>query len=316
MARNLNLLFYPEWLYRLSPSGKEFFNLCDYVHKFAEDIIEKRKQELMSKVSINKKRQMDFLDILLTAKDENGQGLTDKEIRSEVDTFMFAGHETTASVLSWSIYALGKYKHIQDKVYTEVKKVIGDKQHIDGDDISEMKYLSCFLKEVMRQYTPVPLIARTLEKPTVVNGVELPEGILTILGIHSGHHHPDVWDDPWVGTIHTHSQNTGETYLLTILGIHSGHHHPDVWEDPWEFKPERFEGSIQRDMDPYSFTPFSAGPRNCIGQSFAQSEEKVLIARIINRFEISLDPNHKVEPFIEFVMRAKNGMMVSFKDRS
>ncbi|XP_071180898.1 ultra-long-chain fatty acid omega-hydroxylase-like [Mytilus edulis] len=280
MARNLNLLFYPEWLYRLSPSGKEFFNLCDYVHQFAEDIIEKRKQELMNNVSIIKKRQMDFLDILLTAKDDNGQGLTDEEIRSEVDTFMFAGHETTASVLSWSIYALGKYKHIQDKVYREVKKVIGDKQHIDGDDISEMKYLSCFLKEVMRQYTPVPLIARTLEKPTVVNGVELPEGILTILGIHSGHHHPDVWDDPW------------------------------------EFKPERFEVSIQRDMDPYSFTPFSAGPRNCIGQSFAQSEEKVLIARIINRFEISLDPDHKVEPFIEFVMRAKNGIMVSFKDRS
>lgn len=277
LARCLNILLYPESLYKLSSSGKEFFNICDFVHKFSEEIIMKRRKELSE---TQKKRHLDFLDILLTAKDENGKGLTDEEIRNEVDTFMFAGHDTTGSALSWSIYSLGKHKDIQDKVFTEVREVIGDKQYIDGDDISKMKYLSCFLKEVMRYHTTVPVVSRMLEEPCTIDGVEFPKGVFFDLNMYSVHHNPDVWDNPS------------------------------------EFSPERFAEDKHHNMDPFSFVPFSAGPRNCIGQAFAQHELKVLIARLVNRFEISLDPDHVVEHFMEVVMRAKNGIMVNFQERS
>ncbi|CAC5390599.1 CYP4B1 [Mytilus coruscus] len=247
---NINL--YPEFLFKRSPSGKEFFKLCDFVHEFSEDVIYKRK-ELKESSETKKKRQLDFLDILLKARDESSKGLTDEEIRSEVDTFMFAGHDTTSSVLSWSIHSLGKHKDIQDKVYKEVNGVIGNKQYVDCEDISKMKHLSCFLKEIMRHHTPVPVISRMLDEPCVIEGVELPSG----------------------------------TFI--DMAIHHAHHHPDVWEDPWEFKPEKFVGDKHHDMDPYSFTPFSAGPR----------------------FEITVDPVHEVEHFIEVVMRAKNGIMAT-----
>ncbi|XP_052073323.1 cytochrome P450 4F5-like [Mytilus californianus] len=280
LARALNIFLYNPVLYKLSSSGKEFYKLCDFVHQFSEDIIAKRRKELSENQDSQKKTQLDFLDILLTAKDDNGNGLTNKEIRNEVDTFMFAGHDTTASALSWSMYSLGKHKDIQDKVYREVREVIGDKKYIDSDDISKMKYLSMFVKEVLRCHTPVPTVSRMLQEPCVVEGVEFPEG--SIFG----------------------------------LSMFDVHHNSHIWPEPWEFKPERFEEDKHHEMDPYSFIPFSAGPRNCIGQAFAQHEEKVLIARIVNRFEISLDPDHKVEHFMEVVMRAKNGIMVNFKERS
>ncbi|XP_071181033.1 cytochrome P450 4A4-like isoform X2 [Mytilus edulis] len=280
LARALNIFLYNPILFRLSSTGREFYKLCDFVHQFSEDIIAKRRKELANNQDSEKKKQLDFLDILLTATDDNGNGLTNEEIRNEVDTFMFAGHDTTASALSWSMYSLGKHKDIQEKVYKEVREVVGDKQYIDSDDISKMKYLSMFVKEVLRCHSPVPTVSRMIKEPCVVEGVEFPEG--------------SIFD----------------------LSMFDVHHNSHVWPEPWEFKPERFEEDKHHEMDPYSFVPFSAGPRNCIGQAFAQHEEKVLIARIVNRFEISLDPDHKVEHFMEVVMRAKNGIMVNFKERS
>ncbi|VDI00752.1 cytochrome P450, family 4, subfamily B, polypeptide 1 [Mytilus galloprovincialis] len=278
--RCLYIHHYPEFIYRyLTANGREFFKLCDYVHKFSKDIISTRRKELNENKETEKKKHLDFLDILITAKDDNGVGLTDDEIRAEVDTFLFAGHDTTSCVLSWSMYCLGKFKAIQDKVYQEIKQVIGSKNTVDSEDLSNLRYLTCFLKEVMRLHSPVSIVNRMLDQPVVTNGVEIPAGILIDLGIY-------------------HAQN-----------------HPDVWQNPTEFRPERFEGDKHHEMDPYSFTPFSAGPRNCIGMNFAQNEEKVMIARIIKRFEVSLDPDHVVEPFMEVVLRAKTGIMVNFKER-
>ncbi|KAL3858617.1 hypothetical protein ACJMK2_008888 [Sinanodonta woodiana] len=180
----------------------KFLELCDYVHEFAMKIIGSRRQALAKDPDQVKKRRLDFLDILLIARDENGQGLTDEEIRQEVDTFMFAGHDTTSSAIYWGIYALGKYPAVQEKVYEEITAIMGEKASLD---------------------CPVPAIARQLDVPTVVEGVELPAGS-----------HIDI-------------------------NIDAINHRSDIWQDPVEYKPERFEeANIQ---DPYSYIPFSMGSR-------------------------------------------------------
>ena len=77
-----------------------------------------------------KKKYLDFLDILLTAKDENGEGLTDLEIRNEVDTFLFEGHDTTASGISWTLYLLAKHTEIQNKAWTEIDDVLSGRNYL------------------------------------------------------------------------------------------------------------------------------------------------------------------------------------------
>lgn len=279
VERTCTPLHLSDFIYKLSANGREFYKNCDFVHTFSGNIITERKKILKENPNVLEKRHLDFLDILLTAKDGDGVGLSDEEIRDEVDTFMFAGHDTTATVIGWSMYALGKNPEQQAKVYDEVKEVLGQRQSVGWEDLSKLKYLTCFLKEVMRLYTPVPVASRMVSKPITIEGVTIPKG----------------------------------TYI--DLGFYHIHHNPDVWPDPWEFKPERFENEDILKRDPYSFVPFSAGPRNCIGQNFAQNEDKIFVARIINRFEVSIDPQTDNDPHFEAVLRTKGGLHIRFKDR-
>ncbi|KAJ8312895.1 hypothetical protein KUTeg_010268 [Tegillarca granosa] len=121
---------YYDTIYRWSSDGQELYKLCDFVHDFSVKIITERRRKLEESPDVIKKRHLDLLDILLTAKDEEGQGLSDVEIRNEVDTFMFAGHDTTGSLLSWSVYALATYPEHQSKLYEDIHNVLGDRQSV------------------------------------------------------------------------------------------------------------------------------------------------------------------------------------------
>lgn len=200
------------------------------------------------------------------------------DIRAEVDTFLFEGHDTTASALCWAIYCLAKYPDEQRKVYDEAKSILNDKKDVEWEDLSGFKYLQLFIKEVMRYYTTVPILNRTLTKDTELDGVIIPKNSTVDIGIH----------------------------LLN--------HHPDVWTDPDNFKPERLMYTDE-EIDPFRYVPFSAGPRNCIGQNFAMNEMKVMIAKLVNRFSITLDEKHQVVPVPEVVMRAKYGIKVFLNPR-
>ncbi|XP_060067286.1 cytochrome P450 4F4-like [Ylistrum balloti] len=277
--RFINPITHIDAVYRLTSRGKRFFHLCDYVHDFANKIIQNRKEILTNNPSSAQKRRLDFLDMLITARDSNGNGLSDQEIRDEVDTFMFAGHDTTASALSWTLYCLGKYPDYQQKVFEEVREIMGDGDVVKWDDLPRMKILHLFLKETMRMYSPVPVISRTLKEPLEVDGVTLPASV-------------DV-----------------------MIQIECINHHPDNWPDHEEFRLDRFEDHASGDKDPFSYVPFSAGPRNCIGQNFALNEMKVILSKVVNRFRIVLDENHNVVPIAEVVMKAKDGIKVKLIHR-
>ncbi|XP_064601464.1 cytochrome P450 4F2-like [Liolophura sinensis] len=278
--RHLRPHLYVDFFFSLSKLGKENKKLLDYVHSFCEKLISERKEMLGQNPDAPKKSHLDFLDILLTAKDEKGVGLSMEDIRAEADTFLFEGHDTTASATSWTLYALAKYPDMQDKVRQEVDELLGDREYLEWNDLPNLKYTSIFLKEVLRMYPPVPSVSRQTTKPCVIDGVTIPPGMI----IH-----------------------------LAIMLVH---HNADVWENPEEFRPERFLSETFLTRNPYCYVPFSAGPRNCIGQNFAFNEEKVVISRIVKRFKIILDESHPVSLVPELVLRAKDGIKLKFIPRS
>ncbi|XP_053374970.1 cytochrome P450 4A2-like isoform X3 [Mercenaria mercenaria] len=272
------LLF--DFLFNLSPLGREHNRLIEVVHKFTGDIIEARRSLMKEQPDTTKqKERLDFLDILLTAKDEKGQGLTQQEIQDEVDNIAFAGHDTSGSSISWAIYALGQNLDIQEKVYKDVLTVTKGNTHITQNHLSQFRYLPLFIKEVLRFYSLVPIVARKHSEPITIDGIEIPPG-------------PRV-----------------------DINIYAIHHNPEVWKNPDEFNPDRFDIEQRSETDIYGFIPFSTGSRNCIGQVFAMNEIKIALAKFVNRFEALPVKDHKPQFLPSTVLRSLNGLPVMLRRR-
>ena len=207
------------------------------------------------------RKYLDFLDILLTVRDENGKGLSDKEIQEQVDTFLFEGHDTTASALQWTLYYLAAHPDLQEKCRQEVQCCLDENKELSFENLNHLSYLTQFIKESMRLSSPVPFVGRTLTQPLTLDGYRLP---------------------------------AGTNITMTIFGMHR---HPDVWERPLVFDPDRFSLENSAKRHPYAFVPFAAGPRNCIGQSLAMDELKTVISHVLLRFRLTVDADY-VKPKI------------------
>uniref|UniRef100_A0A2C9JV95 Cytochrome P450 n=1 Tax=Biomphalaria glabrata TaxID=6526 RepID=A0A2C9JV95_BIOGL len=279
--RNRQPWFWSDFIFKWTSKGKRFLQNCDFVHQVAEEIINKRRDQL-NKEGLPSKRHLDFLDILLSARDEDGKPMTDLEIRNEVDTFLFAGHDTTATAAPWIVYCLAKNPECQTKVQDEIDSVLEgrDSDCIMWSDISKLNYLALCIKEAMRLYPPAPFLQRRLNEDVTIEGHKIPAG-----------------------------------NIINIAIVHL-HRNPDVWDQPHDFIPERFLSTNLKDKDSFSFIPFSAGSRNCIGQNFALNEEKVLIARLFRRyfFKIPADvPPPKRIP--QAVLHSENGVWFQIQKR-
>uniref|UniRef100_A0A8D0DZ82 Cytochrome P450 n=1 Tax=Salvator merianae TaxID=96440 RepID=A0A8D0DZ82_SALMN len=281
-SRLHNLLLHSDLTFWLSPQGYRFRKACQITHLHTDKIIKERKELLKNEQEqqkVQEKSHLDFLDILLCAKDENGVGLSDEDLRAEVDTFMFEGHDTTASGISWMLYCLAQNTEHQQKCRDEVKAILGEHDTIQWDDLSKMTYCTQCIKESLRLFPPVPGVSRELSKPiTFFDGRTLPEG-------------------SWVAV---------SIYLI--------HRNPSIWKDPEVFDPLRFSSENVSSRNSHAFLPFAAGPRNCIGQQFAMNEMKVALAMTLLRFELSLDPS-KLEPIPvpQIVLRSSNGIHLHLK---
>ncbi|KAI4580160.1 hypothetical protein MJT46_001528 [Ovis ammon polii x Ovis aries] len=161
-------------------------------------VIKERKANLQKEGELEKvrsRRHLDFLDILLFARMENGSSLSDEDLRAEVDTFMFGGHDTTASGISWILYALASHPEHQQRCREEIQSLLGDGASITWDHLDQMPYTTMCIKEALRLYPPVPAISRELSKPiTFPDGRSLPAGIKVALSIYGLHHNPKVFD--------------------------------------------------------------------------------------------------------------------------
>ncbi|XP_008066841.1 phylloquinone omega-hydroxylase CYP4F11-like [Carlito syrichta] len=278
--RNQQILLHMDCLYYLTPDRWRFRKACRLVHDFTDAVIQERRHTLPAHGIDDflrakaKSKTLDFIDVLLLSKDEDGKELSDEDIRAEADTFMFEGHDTTASGLSWVLYHLARHPEHQERCRQEVRKLMRDREttEIGWEDLAQLPFLTMCIKESLRLHPPVPVVSRCCTQDIV-----LPDGRVIPKGV---------------------------TCLISIFGIH---HNPEVWPDPEVYDPFRFDPENIKEMSPLAFIPFSAGPRNCIGQMFAMTEMKVVLALTLLRFRIlpdATEPRRKPE----LILRAEGGL--------
>eukprot|EP00070_Physeter_catodon_P037022 XP_028343916.1 cytochrome P450 4A25-like isoform X2 [Physeter catodon] len=264
---------------RLTPEGRWSHRVCQLAHQHTDGVIKLRKAHLQKEGELEKvrsKRHLDFLDILLFARMENGSSLSDRDLRAEVDTFMFEGHDTTATGISWTLYALASHPEHQQRCREEIQSLLGDGASITWDHLDMMPYTTMCIKEALRLYPPVSFVSRDLSKPiTFPDGRSLPAGIPLSLSFYGLHHNPRVWPNPEV------------------------------------FDPSRFAPGSARHS--HAFLPFSGGSRNCIGKQFAMNEMKVAVALTLLRFELAPDPSRVPVPIPRVVLKSKNGIHLQLR---
>ncbi|XP_051027633.1 cytochrome P450 4A12B isoform X2 [Acomys russatus] len=266
-------------IYSVTSNGRQANSAWQLAHDHTDQVIKSRRVQLQDErelEKIKKKRRLDFLDILLFTRMENGSSLSDKDLRAEVDTFMFEGHDTTASGISWIFYALAMHPEHQQRCREEVQSLLGDGASITWDHLDQMPYTTMCIKEALRIYPPVPGVSRELSTPvTFPDGRSLPKGV---------------------------------TVLLSFYGLH---HNPTVWPNPEVFDPSRFAPESSRHS--HAFLPFSGGARNCIGKQFAMNELKVAVALTLLRFQLLPDPTRVPVPIARLVLKSKNGIHLCLK---
>lgn len=279
-------------VYKMTSESSEFQRCLSIIHTFTRKVIKERKQMYLKLQAENEhsfdsdgfislKARRAFLDLLLSQHFKD-PSFTEEDIREEVDTFMFEGHDTTAVGISWALYMIGLHQHVQDKVCEELDDIFGTDTERDAtmDDVRRMKYLECVLKESLRLFPSVPLIGRQLQEDWTYEGVNFPKGT-----------------------------------ICTIF-IYALHRDPKTFPKPQEFIPERFlpENCIGR--HPFSYVPFSAGPRNCIGQKFALMEMKTLVSRVLRNYRLqSMYHRDKVQMVAELVLRSRNGLHIKVSEK-
>ena len=289
LDRSLSLFKMFDALYIFSKDYQKEKKALTVVHGYTNSVINRRRQEIEENPveqpkaddddGIGSKRRMNCLDLLLQCQ-ADGKPLPQELIREEVDTFMFAGHDTTTSGISFALYVLSKHPDIQEKVFEEVQNVCFEENRpITYNDLQEMKYLEQVIKECLRMYPPATTISRYLTEDVEYDGQILPKGL-----------------------------------DLTII-IYALHQNPELYPNPHIFDPERFTTENSRSRSHYAFIPFSAGPRNCIGQRFAMLEIKATVAKIIRNFKLLPAPGHEPKLYVDVILKSDHKSVVNTKNK-
>ncbi|GIY12617.1 cytochrome P450 4V2 [Caerostris darwini] len=226
-------------------------------------------QQQNSNSEVPRRKRKAFLELLLEQHLVD-PSFTEEDVKYEVETFMFGGHDTTAMALSWTLYCLGLYPEVQKLTFEEINDIFSDdpNRNVTREDLTRMKYMECVIKESLRLYPVVPFFTRECTETFEVLGHKVYPGIACSI------------------------------FPLML------HRDPKVFPGPEKFKPDRFFLENSKGRHPYAYIPISAGPRKCIGQKFAMMEMKVVIANILRRFRIiSLDPRDKVNVYPNVVLR-------------
>ena len=214
----------------------------------------------------------DVLVHLLRAKDpEDGQPMSDTQLVDVLLTLLVAGHETTAKALAWTLYLVARSPEWERRMLEEVRRVAG-KGPIKAEHVDKLKVTSMVLKESMRVYPPVPTLTRIAKKDADLGGLEVKAG------------------------------------SMIFIPIYAIHRHKRLWHDPDRFDPNRFTPEREADYSRYQYFPFGAGPRICIGSSFAIVESIVMLAAFVRAAHFQVPEGFRPLPVSRVTLWSDSGM--------
>jgi cytochrome P450 len=242
-----------------------------------DDIIARRRQRLADEPA---SVQHDILTLLLEAQDsETGRGLSEAEVKSNIITFIAAGHETTANALAWSLFLLSQSPEWSERVAEEARRELGAGHSAEAlaDRLIETRAV---IDEAVRLYPPLAAISRAAIGADELGGEPIAPGTTIVIA----------------------------PYVL--------HRHRLLWDDPDAFDPTRFLPGAREAIDRFAYLPFGAGPRICIGATFALQEATLVLATLMQRFELQVAPGFAVWPLQRVTLRPRGGLPMRITARS
>ncbi|CAF1219176.1 unnamed protein product [Rotaria sordida] len=256
------------------------------ISKFVDQIIADRRHNRSTSLSSGE----DILDLLLSAVDTQGQPFNDQEIKDQALTFVLAGHETTGNLMAWTMYVLMTNEQVLQACRDEVDRVLPNGIEPTYENINDLIICEAVLQEALRLYPPAPFIARRCIREHYIGSeghrqIRIPVGAVIMVN----------------------------TYIL--------HRREEFWSRPLEFDYTRWvrdpvTGLKPKLTHPFSYLPFAAGSRNCIGQNFALLEAKIMLAMLVQRCNFELERGQKIVPEVRITMRSKYGLRARITKRS
>jgi cytochrome P450 len=252
--------------------------------------IQERKKRLENAAA---DEQVDLLSLLILNRDDEGVGLSDYEISQECLTFMFAGYDTSATTsafhdslhsflvliwrgsslpVTWMMYHLSSNPSIQEKVHKEIDSVLKGRAVPSVDEATRFPYLRDVMREALRLAPPTAVVTRQAKNDTRLGDFFIPKGTALAMSFMSVGRDPRYWDDPLV-------------------------FRPERWSNIGN--EETASGAVSPARHPFAYVPFSAGLRNCLGQKFAQQEMILILATVLKRFQVEIDPTRPVKLTME-----------------
>jgi cytochrome P450 len=221
----------------------------------------------------------DLLSVLMHARDEEtGQPMSDRQLRDEVLITFFAGHETTAQLLTWTWIRLAQHPLVEGELHAELDRILAGRSP-SLDDLPSLTYTRMVLDEALRLDSPVSMVARDAVADDLVDSYPVPAGA-----------------------------------TVTILPYIT-HRHPDYWEKPEEFYPEHFAPERVESRPRYAYYPFGAGPRICLGKHFALLEATIALAQIASRYSLRLVAGHQITPTWSGTLRPDRDVIMTLHPR-
>lgn len=246
----------------------------------ARDVVHRTVDAMIAERRRSGQERPDLLQMLLDAQDaDTGARMDDRQVRDEALTLMIAGHETAAASMNWMWYLLARNPDAAGRLRQELDSVLGGRTP-GAEDLPRLPYTRAVFDETLRLYPPAWGQPRESVEEDEIGGYRIPARNIVMVC-------------QWVT-----------------------HRRPDLWERPDDFVPERFAGAAPGSITPFSYYPFGAGARMCIGSSFALMEAQVVLATLAQRFEPELVPGQDVVPDATFTLRPKHGVHVRIRRRT
>lgn len=255
------------------PENRRFIKARDLINNTLDQIVQKRLD--------TREVKGDLLDMLLATLAEEKEGqvvLSRSELLGELAGIVFAGHETTATTLTWLFYLLSQHPDVEAKLHEELDSVLRGRIPTFAD-LPSLPYTRMVIDETMRLYPAAWTLTRQAVNQDEIGGYLIPAG------------------------------------SSVLLNIYTLHHHPDYWENPERFDPERFSPERSADRHKYAFIPFGGGPRKCIGEPLALAEAQLVTATIAQQYRLRLLPGQNTDPFALFVLQTRNGLRMRLEER-